>query len=72
MVLGPKKRVRVHTNPVSGSQTIEGVLLKKRPEIVLELAFLVTGPGGGDEDRVQIEGRVHILREHVAFWQVVR
>jgi hypothetical protein len=68
VVLGAKKRVIVHTTPGSGSQTIEGILVRKRPEFVLELADLHTSP----EDKVQVKGRVHILRESIAFYQELR
>jgi hypothetical protein len=68
MVLGPKKRVVLHTTPSTGSQTIEGVLMAKGREYVLDLASLQTGE---DKDEVvQIKGRVHIPRDHVAFYQV--
>lgn len=67
MVLGAKKRVIVHTTPSAGSQTIEGVLLRRKPEFVLELADLLTSP----EEKVQIQGRVHLPRENVAFYQDV-
>lgn len=66
MVLGAKKRVIVHTTPAAGSQTIEGILLRKRPEFILELADLQVDA----DERVQFKGRVHILRENVAFFQV--
>lgn len=69
MVLGAKKRVIVHTTPNAGSQTIEGILLRKKPEFVLDLASLVTGVDQGEETKLQIQGRVHLLRENVAFYQ---
>lgn len=75
MVLGARanKRILVHTTPKAGSQTIEGVLVRKRPEFILELADLITGRDEkGKEEKVQLEGRVHLLREQIAFWQVLR
>jgi hypothetical protein len=67
VVLGAKKRVLVHTTPSAGDKTFEGYLAHKKPEVVLELVDLVTGP----DERVQLQGRVHLLREHVAFYQVI-
>ena len=67
MVLGAKKRVRVYTTPAAGDQTIEGILVSKKPEIVLELADLILS----ENKKQQLQGRVHVLREHVRFWQVI-
>jgi hypothetical protein len=68
VVLGPKKRILLHTTPVHGSQTFEGILMAKGREYVLDLASLQVGE---DKDEVvQIKGRVHIPRDHIAFYQV--
>ena len=67
-----KKRVMVHTTPNAGDQTVEGILLRRRPEFVLELADLHTGlDEEGKPIKVQIKGHVHILRESIAFYQVL-
>jgi hypothetical protein len=68
VVLGAKKRILLHTIPSAGSQSFEGILMAKGKEYVLDLASLQTGE---DKDEVvQIKGRVHILRDHIAFYQV--
>lgn len=68
MVLGARKRVIIHTTPAAGSQTIEGILMRRTPEFVLDLAKLQVSP----EETVEIKGRVHLLRENIAFYQVLR
>ncbi len=67
MVLGPKKRVIVHQTPAAGAQSIEGVLMAKGREYVLDLAELQVQ----DAKPVQFKGRVRIPRENVAFYQVL-
>lgn len=66
--LGPKKRVIIHTTPSAGSQTIEGVLMSKGTEYVLDLANLQID----EEKTVEIKGRVRIPRPNIAFYQVLR
>jgi hypothetical protein len=58
------KRCRVH---LKDGKTVEGILLRKRPDVVLELAEQILG----DEAR-QIDGRARIPRENVSFWQELR
>jgi hypothetical protein len=67
MVLN-RKRVRVHTKD---GKTVEGLLARKKPEFVLELADLVEADQNGDIRTTELEGRVRILRDNVSLYQEV-
>ena len=65
-----KKRVQVTTKD---GLAIEGVLIRKRPEFVIEHPDLhVEAPEGGDPEKVQLQGRAVILRENISYIQVLR
>ena len=56
---------RIHQ--VGGRPSVEGVLVRRSPSYVLEQPRVIE-----DEDRtVEVEGRVEVLREHVAFVQLL-
>jgi small nuclear ribonucleoprotein (snRNP)-like protein len=68
MVLGAQKRVRVHTKD---GKTVEGLLARKKPEFVLELADLIEADEHGDIRTTELEGKVRILRDNVSLYQEV-
>jgi hypothetical protein len=64
-----KKRVVLHSKDGS---TFEGILLRRKPLYVLELADLITKhPETGATEKTQIKGRVNVERENVSFFQVL-
>lgn len=68
MGLRARQRVIVH---LKSGESIEGLLVRKRPEVILELADLLQqNPESGEEEKVQVQGRAVFLRENVAWIQV--
>lgn len=77
MVLRRGKRVIVH---LKNGESIEGVLVRKKPEVALELAdklltdaekkALFNATGEADE-KVQLKGRVVVFRDNVSLIQVL-
>jgi hypothetical protein len=62
------KRVRIHTKD---GKTVEGLLIRKKPEFVLEFADLVEADQNGDIRTTELEGRVRVLRDNVSLYQEV-
>lgn len=78
MVLRARRRVIVH---LKSGESIEGILMRKRPEVIVEYADkLLTeaekqalhNATGDNDEKVQIQGRVAVFRENVNFIQVLR
>ena len=67
MVLS-RKRVRVHTKD---GKTVEGILVRKKPEFVLELADLIEADDQGEIRTSELDGTVRILRDNVSLYQEV-
>lgn len=69
MALGAHKRVRLHTKD---GTTFEGLLIKRRPLYVLELADLIE-PAEDKEGTIthQLQGRVNVERDNIRFFQVL-
>jgi hypothetical protein len=68
MGLGPKKRVRVHTKD---GKTVEGLLIRRKPEFTLEHSDLIEADQNGDIRTTELEGRVRILRDNISLYQEV-
>lgn len=69
MVLGAKKRIRLHTKD---GRTFEGVLMRRRPVYELDLAELIDlHPETHNTERTPIEGRAIVERDNVSFFQVL-
>jgi hypothetical protein len=66
MVLA-KKRVLLHTKD---GRSIEGLLLRRKPEFALGLAELVHLVEG-ETTKNQVDGVVKVPRENVSFYQVL-
>jgi hypothetical protein len=62
-----KQRVRIH---LKSGETFDGLLIRRKPDFVIDVAELVTGEG--EKDKESLEGKVSFLRENVRFWQVIR
>jgi hypothetical protein len=61
------RRCLARVQQVGGRPTIEGIIVQRRPHYVLERPRMIE-----DEERsIDLDGRVEVLREHIAFVQLI-